>query len=133
MEDIERTAHGEPQWIEQEPTTRPQRPLTMEEKLASTTVDVHSRGSSSNGPSYGVAGVFAQLRELEAKMDRKLGIEAHAIERKLPEDRQPWSWQSGLSMYGIWASGTMNLSCMATGFLGKSVICMSESAHTCRS
>ncbi|QIX02547.1 hypothetical protein AMS68_008064 [Peltaster fructicola] len=119
MDDIEKAPHGEPQWLPEQPQPRPQRPLTTEEKLADTTIDVHSRGSSSNGaPYHPVGGFFSRLREIEATMDRKLGIEAHAIERKLPEDRQPWSWKSALSMYGVWASGTMNLSCMATGFLG---------------
>ncbi|KAM3541215.1 hypothetical protein ARSEF1564_005840 [Beauveria bassiana] len=65
-------------------------------------------------------GLLARLRHLEARMDKKLGVESDAIERKRAEDRQqavPWHEQ--LSMALLWASGTMNTSCFATGFLGR--------------
>ncbi|KAI7302909.1 hypothetical protein KC315_g15915 [Hortaea werneckii] len=51
-------------------------------------------------------------------MDRKHGIESEAIDRKLPDERQPMTWASQLGMALLWASGTMNLSCFSTGFLG---------------
>ena len=60
-------------------------------------------------------GVFSRLRNFEAAMDKKLGIESQAIERKLPNERQPMSWHSDLPMFCLWASGTMGLSCFATG------------------
>ena len=64
------------------------------------------------------SGILSRLRYFEAEMDRKLGIESQAIDRKLPEERKPVSWHSQLTMFFLWASGTMNLSCFATGFLG---------------
>lgn len=77
-------------------------------------------------------GILSKLRNLEARMDKKLGIESQAIERKsevkycrsyvskaslgkLPEDRHPMSWHSQAPMFCLWASGTMGLSCFATG------------------
>lgn len=63
-------------------------------------------------------GIFSQLRRLEAKLDAKLGIESEAITRKLPEDKKPPKWHEQMTMFCLWASGTMNTSCFATGFLG---------------
>ncbi len=63
-------------------------------------------------------GFLSKLRYFEAELDKKLGIESQAIDRKLPEERKPVSWHSQLTMFFLWASGTMNLSCFATGFLG---------------
>jgi NCS1 nucleoside transporter family len=118
--------HGAPEEIYEETASRPQRPLTTAEKLEATRVDVNPRCSSSEGGSSAQAwqdapterGILARLRAFEALMDRKLGIESEAIVRKLPEDRRPVSWSEKLSMFCLWASGTMNLSCFATGFLG---------------
>jgi hypothetical protein len=63
-------------------------------------------------------GVLAKLRRFEAKLDAKLGIESEAINRKLPEDKGHVPWHHQLNMFFLWASGTMNTSCFATGFLG---------------
>lgn len=63
-------------------------------------------------------GIFSKLRYYEALLDKKLGVESQAIDRKLPEDRKPVPWHDQLNMFFLWASGTMNLSCFATGFLG---------------
>ncbi|KAJ5587627.1 nucleoside transporter [Penicillium hispanicum] len=63
-------------------------------------------------------GVLASLRAFEARMDKKLGIESEAITRKRPEDKKKVHWVEELSMALLWASGTMNTSCFATGFLG---------------
>jgi NCS1 nucleoside transporter family len=63
-------------------------------------------------------GLFSKLRRFEARMDAKLGIESEAIERKRPEDKRPVKWYEELTMALLWASGTMNTSCFATGFLG---------------
>lgn len=74
-------------------------------------------------------GPLSRLRHYEAVLDKKLGIEGAGPERILPEDRKPpRSWMMAL----VWASGTMNLSCFTTGFLGwefglslkQSVLCM---------
>jgi len=74
-------------------------------------------------------GPLARLRHYEAVLDKKLGIEGAGPERILPEDRKPpRSWMMAL----VWASGTMNLSCFTTGFLGwefglslkQSILCM---------
>jgi len=74
-------------------------------------------GASRRGPSGG-GGLLARLRDFEAQMDAKFGVESEAIERKRPEDRRPVSWTEELSMALLWASGVMNTSCFATGFLG---------------
>jgi hypothetical protein len=63
-------------------------------------------------------GLLAKLRAFEANMDAKLGIESDAIARKLPEDKGHVPWHQQMSMFFLWASGTMNTSCFATGFLG---------------
>jgi hypothetical protein len=63
-------------------------------------------------------GILATLRRFEAKLDAKLGIESEAINRKLPEDKGHVPWHHQLNMFFLWASGTMNTSCFATGFLG---------------
>lgn len=126
-------SHGEPEIFSAPAPTRVQRPLTAEEKLEQTKIDIESSPKSSEWGSTSGAkynddntyikeenngGILAKMRDLEAAMDRKLGIESHAIERKLPEDRQALTWKDSLTMATLWASGTMNLSCFATGFLG---------------
>jgi len=61
-------------------------------------------------------GLLARLHRYESLLDRHLGVEAHGPARILPTARQnpPPTWV----MAALWASGTMNLSCFATGFLG---------------
>ncbi|PWY70989.1 hypothetical protein BO70DRAFT_382182 [Aspergillus heteromorphus CBS 117.55] len=61
-------------------------------------------------------GFFARVLYYEELLDRKMGIEAHSLDRVLPEDRQP---PNTLAMAFIWASATMNISCFSTGFMGK--------------
>lgn len=123
----EEKQHGNPEEVIAPSTSLPQRPLTTDEKLAATTVDAHSRGPSPTDSDHVVYdgtvvkqdnGILSRLRNLEAAMDRKLGIESEAIDRKLPEDRKPQPWHAQLNMALLWASGTMNVSCFATGFLG---------------
>ncbi|KAF2769786.1 putative nucleoside transporter [Teratosphaeria nubilosa] len=128
----EEKAHGEPTILSAPYILdRPLRPLTTDEKLAATSIDVEgrddSRGASSEGEVQDVYqgvtvkqdnGILSRLRRLETALDKKFGIEAEAIDRKLPSDRRPLTWQNQLSMSLLWASGTMNLSCFATGFLG---------------
>jgi len=129
--DMEKGSHGQAEEIFAELPQRPQRPLTTAEKLEATRIDINSRGSSSEGQVYdgrsiGHATSFSgSLRNFEALMDRKLGVESEAIERKLPEDRQPVSWSAKLNMFCLWASGVMNLSCFATGFLGSTAFDLS--------
>ena len=60
-------------------------------------------------------GILARLRHYEALLDKKLGVEKNGPARILPEDRNPPN-QAVMAL--MWASGTMNLSCFATGFLG---------------
>ncbi|KXS98691.1 hypothetical protein AC578_1259 [Pseudocercospora eumusae] len=113
--------HGAPEELITEAPDRLQRPLTSDEKLAATTFTVQSRhGSSDHEKNFSEHdnGIFARLRHLEATMDRKLGVESEAIDRKLPEHRKPQPWHAQLNMALIWASGTLNISCFATGFLG---------------
>lgn len=63
-------------------------------------------------------GFLAKLTRFEAQMDKKLGLESAAIDRKRPEDKTPKPWHEQLSMALLWASGTLDISCFATGFLG---------------
>jgi hypothetical protein len=65
-------------------------------------------------------GFLGTLRHYEDLLDRKLGVEAHGPARILPEDRDPAfaKWNKQIVMALMWASGTMNLSCFTTGFLG---------------
>ncbi|KAI1178413.1 permease for cytosine/purines, uracil, thiamine, allantoin-domain-containing protein [Nemania sp. FL0916] len=63
-------------------------------------------------------GVLSRLRQFEANLDARFGVESEAINRKLPEDKHPVRWHEELSMALLWASATMNTSCFATGFLG---------------
>ncbi|KAF2166377.1 hypothetical protein M409DRAFT_66819 [Zasmidium cellare ATCC 36951] len=108
----EENQHGRPEeLITSVPAGLPQRPLTTEEKLAATRIDVDSQIREDNG-------ILSKLRDFEALLDRKLGVESEAIDRKRPEDKKPVSWHSQLNMALLWASGTMNVSCFATGFLG---------------
>lgn len=60
-------------------------------------------------------GILATLRHYEALLDEKLGVEKGGPARILPEER---SRPNQAIMALMWASGTMNLSCFATGFLG---------------
>ena len=118
--------HGDAKMLSEPPVSRPQRPLTTDEKLAETTVDIENSPKTSEGSirEYNSTaikqdgGVLSKLRNVEAAMDRKLGVESEAITRKLPEERVKLTWRDSLTMAALWASGTMNLSCFATGFLG---------------
>ncbi|KAI1802165.1 putative nucleoside transporter [Daldinia bambusicola] len=60
-------------------------------------------------------GFLAKLRSYEEALDRKLGVESHSIERKLPGDRNPFytRWSGH-----FWVGGCMNLGSFASGFLG---------------
>ena len=59
-------------------------------------------------------GLFAGLLRIEAWLDKKVGVESEAIERKRPEDRKPIKWYEELNMAFLWASGTMNLHAACT-------------------
>lgn len=117
-------AHGQPEELIVAAPDKALRPMTTNEKLAATTVDVVSRDSDSRVIEYNHTpgeqdnGLISNLRNLEAALDRRLGVESHAIDRKRAEDRTPVPWHSQLTMALLWASGTMNASCFATGFLG---------------
>jgi hypothetical protein len=87
-------------------------------------VEDHASVSTSSGGDVGhtavkrESGFLGALRSFEARMDAKFGIESDAISRKLPEEKVHVPWTHQLSMFFLWASGTMNTSCFATGFLG---------------
>lgn len=86
----------------------------------------HASVSTGSGEEVGTAttaakhekGLLAALRRFEGNMDAKFGIESDAITRKLPEEKGHVPWHHQMSMFFLWASGTMNTSCFATGFLG---------------
>ncbi|WFD21136.1 hypothetical protein MCAP1_003393 [Malassezia caprae] len=63
-------------------------------------------------------GILASLTRLEQYLDKKIGLESEAIDRKRPEDRRQVKWYEELNMALVWASGVMNLACFASGFLG---------------
>lgn len=69
-------------------------------------------------PSDSEPGILGALRRFEARMDRTMGVESHAIDRKTEADKRPVHWHEELTMAFLWASGTMGISCFATGFLG---------------
>ncbi|KAK3945894.1 putative nucleoside protein [Diplogelasinospora grovesii] len=83
------------------------------DELSSDEVPAHLRETSKRG-------ILGTLRHYESILDKKLGVEAHAISRKKPEDRDPAfaKWHNQAVMFLLWMSSTMNLSCFATGFLG---------------
>ncbi|KAG5952652.1 hypothetical protein E4U53_000225 [Claviceps sorghi] len=62
--------------------------------------------------------ILARLRDFEARLDAKLGVEADAVARKRPEDKKHVSWSEELTMSLFWAGGSMNMISLATGFLG---------------
>ena len=80
--------------------------------------EVSSHDNSASPQRAGAGGLLARLRALESRMDTKLGIESEAIVRKRAEDKKHVPWTEQLTMALLWASGTMNTSCFATGFLG---------------
>jgi NCS1 nucleoside transporter family len=91
--------------------------------VATTAIDpqIAVDDSSNDEPVYSYvpnSGILARLRAFESRMDEKLHIESEAIDRKRPENKHPVPWREQLSMALLWASGTMNTSCFATGFLG---------------
>ncbi|KAI2779655.1 putative nucleoside transporter [Daldinia loculata] len=65
-------------------------------------------------------GFLAKLRSYEEALDRKLGVESHSIERKLPGNRNPFyaRWSGQLAIVSFWVGGCMNLGTFATGFIG---------------
>lgn len=100
--------------------------LSDEEKQGNTTTIVSPSNSSKNelqsetNPTETYSGILGKLRYYENALDRKFGIESQGPARILPEERDPsynrWSNQAVMAL--MWASGTMNLSCFTTGFLG---------------
>ena len=93
--DVEQ-GHGEIEELSIAPPDKALRPLTVDEKLAALKIDVEecqSQGSQvieyNNVPAVQDDRLLSRLRNLEAALDRKLGVESQAIERKRPEDRTP--------------------------------------------
>lgn len=83
-------------------------------------LDVESP-SIQNGPVANVPyarGIFGKLLSLEAALDRKLGIETHAIERVRPEQKTPQRWYQQAAMFLLWWGGILNLSTLSSGMLG---------------
>ena len=94
--------------------------MALYEKEETTTVIARSPSDSTSEeldtvPPPPPPGVLAKIRRIEAVLDEKLGVEKNGPARILPEDRNPPN-QAVMAL--MWASGTMNLSCFATGFLG---------------
>ena len=87
------------------------------EKVGDHVDSISSGGIGETGPTRD-HGILASLRAFEARLDAQLGIESEAITRKLPEDKRHVPWHHQMTMFFLWASGTMNTSCFATGFLG---------------
>lgn len=96
-----------------------------EEKRAASTTSIDTSNSSKdevqiNTSLENYSGFLGKLRYYEDALDRKFGIESHGPARIMSEARDPsynkWSNQAVMAL--MWASGTMNLSCFTTGFLG---------------
>lgn len=90
----------------------------FDEKVGDNATSVSSGGGIGETSYKHDTSFLGKLRNLEATLDAKLGIESDAITRKLPEDKGPVPWHHQMTMFFLWASGTMNTSCFATGFLG---------------
>lgn len=67
---------------------------------------------------YEYRGPFAPILRFEDWLDQKMGVESHAVERKLPESRRMLGRFNGFSMCFFWASGVMNSSSFSSGMLG---------------
>ncbi|KAH8881557.1 putative nucleoside transporter [Thozetella sp. PMI_491] len=99
-------------------------PQRMEEEKIGGNYEDAAETSSDEVPEHlretSKRGFLGTLRHYEGLLDKKLGVEAHAIARKKPEDRDPSfaKWHNQAVMFLLWMSSTMNLSCFATGFLG---------------
>jgi hypothetical protein len=94
------------------------RTITMfDEKVGDNATSVSSGGVGETSYKRDTS-FLGKLRTFEATLDAKLGIESDAITRKLPEDKGHVPWHQQMNMFFLWASGTMNTSCFATGFLG---------------
>lgn len=90
---------------------------SQELSLESGSGDVPAAEQLASSSDY-ETGVLASLRRFEARMDKALAVESEAIVRKTEKDKRPVPWHEELNMALIWASGTMGISCFATGFLG---------------
>ncbi|MCJ1354238.1 MAG: hypothetical protein MMC33_004225 [Icmadophila ericetorum] len=95
-------------------------PIDIEkQRVHETSTYVSSSSSSEDSiagtPTPDFTGFFGSLRYYEQVLDRKFGVESQGPARVLPEERTK---PNQLIMFCVWASGTMNLSCFATGFLG---------------
>ncbi|OTA87982.1 hypothetical protein M434DRAFT_80728 [Hypoxylon sp. CO27-5] len=86
-----------------------------ERPIVSIEVDSSSEEISAGPHRPPKIGFLEKLRNYEDALDRKLGVEAHSIQRQLPENRNPF--YAGC-MFAFWMGGCMNLSSFATGFLG---------------
>ncbi|KAI2627370.1 putative nucleoside transporter [Hypomontagnella submonticulosa] len=88
-----------------------------EQQVVGVVIDSSSE-ETSNPPRR--TGFLEKLRTYEDALDRKLGVEAHSIQRKLPENRNRFyaRWTGQLAMIGFWVGSCMNLGTFATGFLG---------------
>ncbi|KAI1102090.1 putative nucleoside transporter [Jackrogersella minutella] len=97
------------------------RTVTDEEK---NEVGIVVDSSSEDVPAHSLPapkiGLLEKMRGYEDALDRKLGVEGHSIQRRLPETKDPFyaGWSGQLSMFGFWMGGCMNLSSFATGFIG---------------
>ena len=63
-------------------------------------------------------GIFAPLLRFEHKVDRILGIESEALERKSPAQRGKGDAKQLLSIFALWASSNLGLVPVSSGMLG---------------
>ena len=89
------------------------KPLNHDNTTESPSIhEAHGADGSAAG------GIFDKLLAMEAALDRKLGIESHAIERIRAEEKVPQSWHQQAAMFLLWAGGLLNISTLSTGILG---------------
>ncbi|KAG6013644.1 hypothetical protein E4U43_007181 [Claviceps pusilla] len=90
-------------------------PAVKDAPLSDTSSNQKSIGE--HVPTTKSLGILGRLRDIETRLDAKLGIEANAVVRKRPEDKKHVPWTEELTMALLWASGSMNITCFAVGFL----------------
>ncbi|KAI1389408.1 putative nucleoside transporter [Hypoxylon trugodes] len=91
-----------------------------EQSISGIEIDSSSENILESSRDAPKTGLLERLRGWEQALDRRLGVESHSIQRKLPNDRNPFyaSWSGQWAMIGFWMGGCLNLGTFATGFLG---------------
>ncbi|KAI1773465.1 putative nucleoside transporter [Hypoxylon cercidicola] len=95
-------------------------------EIVKVEVEVDSSSEKDHAQPSRISKILEKLRYYEDTLDRKLGVEAHSIERKLPEQRNPFYARRSsqlvsvpiLTLFAFWVGSCTNLSTFVMGFLG---------------